>query len=210
MLRFEPWSLAQATWPAVGRHLLATFDDDSIVVYQAYRPAIAAWAVARGQLGGPDFSFTRMSWVKPNFLWMMHRSSWATAKDQERVLALRVERAAFSGWLSASVPSSCPAGMDHGAWRAALATTEVVVQWDPDHDPMGRALARRAVQVGLRGGALRALATTALREVQDITDRVVVERGHRSPPDHPQLQVPAERVMPVDDALARHLSLEVP
>ena len=32
-------------WPTRGRHILAQFDDDSIVVYQAYCPEIAEYAV---------------------------------------------------------------------------------------------------------------------------------------------------------------------
>ncbi len=32
-------------WPTEGRHILAQYDDDSIVVYQAYSPEIADYAV---------------------------------------------------------------------------------------------------------------------------------------------------------------------
>ena len=32
-------------WPAEGRHILAQFDEESVVVYQAYCPAIADYAV---------------------------------------------------------------------------------------------------------------------------------------------------------------------
>ena len=32
-------------WPEEGRHILAQFDDDSVVVYQAYCPEIAEYAV---------------------------------------------------------------------------------------------------------------------------------------------------------------------
>ena len=32
-------------WPKHGRHILAQFDEDSIVVYQAYCPEIADYAV---------------------------------------------------------------------------------------------------------------------------------------------------------------------
>jgi len=32
-------------WPQAGRHIMAQFDSDSIYVYQAYRPAIALYAV---------------------------------------------------------------------------------------------------------------------------------------------------------------------
>lgn len=32
-------------WPKEGRHILAQYDDDSVVVYQAYCPEIAEYAV---------------------------------------------------------------------------------------------------------------------------------------------------------------------
>ncbi len=76
-------------WPNEGRHILAQFDDDTVVVYQAYRPASGRFAATHGVFGG-DFSFTRMSWVKPNFLWMMYRSGWGTKENQEVTLGLRI------------------------------------------------------------------------------------------------------------------------
>ena len=33
-------------WPREGKHILAQYDENSIVVYQAYRPEIAEYAVA--------------------------------------------------------------------------------------------------------------------------------------------------------------------
>ena len=35
-----------------------------------------------------DYSTTRMTWIKPNFLWMMYRSGWAEKKGQENILAI--------------------------------------------------------------------------------------------------------------------------
>ena len=32
-------------WPRVGRHILAQYDEDSVVVYQAFCPEIAQYAV---------------------------------------------------------------------------------------------------------------------------------------------------------------------
>lgn len=32
-------------WPTEGKHILAQYDDDSVVVYQAYCPEIADFAV---------------------------------------------------------------------------------------------------------------------------------------------------------------------
>ena len=59
-------------WPEEGRHILAQYDQESIIVYQAYRPAIGQFAAERQYFGG-EFSLNRMSWIKPNFLWMMYR-----------------------------------------------------------------------------------------------------------------------------------------
>ena len=75
MLVTEPYRDQLAAWPKAGRHVLAQFDDETVVVYQAYRPAIGQFAAAHGVLGG-DFSYARMSWVKPNFLWPKSRRGW--------------------------------------------------------------------------------------------------------------------------------------
>ena len=47
-----------------------------------------------------------MSWIKPNFLWMMYRCGWATKEGQEVVLALWLRRAGFNELLASAVPSS--------------------------------------------------------------------------------------------------------
>ena len=98
-------------WPKEGNHILAQFDEDSIIVYQAYCPEIAEYAVKNQRLiinctiakfckqkrfGGALFSYNRMSWIKTNFLWMMYRSGWANKPNQERVLAIRITRDAFN------------------------------------------------------------------------------------------------------------------
>lgn len=87
----------------------ADFDRDSIVIYQAYSPAIADAALKEQRFVAP-FSFHRMTWIKPSFLWLMHRSHSGQERGQERTLAVRIRR---SGWekalslavLTAHVPS---------------------------------------------------------------------------------------------------------
>ncbi len=37
----------------------------------------------------------RMTWIKPNFLWMMYRSGWAVKKNQERILAIKLTKKGF-------------------------------------------------------------------------------------------------------------------
>jgi hypothetical protein len=66
----EPYSSRIARWPRTGRHILARFTDDAVVVYQAYHPVIGRFAAQNKHFGG-EFSLSRMSWIKTNFLWMM-------------------------------------------------------------------------------------------------------------------------------------------
>src|SRR5215470_12666969 len=139
MLILERYVDQLKEWPRQGRHILAQYDATSIVVYQAYKPSIGYWAVSNQRLGGPDFSYARMSWIKPNFLWMMYRSGWGTKPGQEITLALRLPRALFENVLAAAVESSFSASVyeTKAAWKSALAASEVRLQWDPDHDPPG-------------------------------------------------------------------------
>jgi hypothetical protein len=101
----EPYIPQVARWPASGRHILAQFDAESVVVYQAYRPEIGHFASRHGYFGGA-FSLNRMSWIKPNFLWMMNRSGWGTREGQEVTLAVRLRRDAFDEILRRAIHSS--------------------------------------------------------------------------------------------------------
>lgn len=107
MLITEPYSEQVKVWPKTGRHILAQFHDQTVVVCQAYRQSIRRFAVEHGRFGG-DFSLARMSWIKPNFLWMMYRSGWGTKSEQEVTLALRLRRTFFDSILAAAVPELGP------------------------------------------------------------------------------------------------------
>jgi hypothetical protein len=199
-LKLAPYMQQIDGWPASGRHILAQFDDDTIVVYQAYRPSIGHHAAQHGAFGG-EWSLARMSWIKPNFLWMMYRSGWAEKPDQEVVLAVRLKRAGFDAILAACVPSSFDRTRwsSEAEWRHAVTTSEVRLQWDPDHDPGGRPVERRAVQLGLRGETLRRYAQEWIVEIEDITALVVAEKAHAHERGYPQLRTPLESVYPVAD-----------
>ena len=171
---------------------MAQADERSVVVYQAFRPEIAEEAVTLGRFG-PTFSRSRMSWVKPNFLWMMYRSGWATKEGQERILAVRLTTSFFERVLRAAVPSSFPHdGSTREEWAAALQRSEVRLQWDPDHDPSGRPLERRAIQLGLRGRMLEEYASDAILELSDVTPFVTEQRANATAP-YGSLLTPAER-----------------
>jgi hypothetical protein len=197
-LRTEPYLEQVKRWPVSGRHILAQFDADSVVVYQAYRPAIGNFAAKNQQFGG-EFSFNRMSWIKPNFLWMMYRSGWGTKEGQEVTLAVRLRRAGFDRILQLAVHSSyVPAIHDSSdQWKARLAESSVRLQWDPDHDPCGDKQERRAIQLGVAGDALRQYAEDWIVSIEDISEFVTEQRAHAEASRFADLVTPREEVYPI-------------
>lgn len=199
-------------WPKEGRHIMAQFDGDSIVVYQAYQPSIAQYAVEHQQFGG-EFSFNRMSWIKTNFLWMMFRSGWATKEHQERILAIRLPRIFFNELLVNSIPSTMDLEQfksitSREERRKVLAESEVRLQWDPDHDPLGAKTERRAIQLGLRGSVLERFGKIDLVSITDITEFVVEQREHLVGGDFEKLYTPLEQVYYPGEDAAKLIGLE--
>jgi len=197
-------------WPKFGRHILAQFDGESIIVYQAYRPSIGQYAVAHGYFGG-GFSYERMSWIKTNFLWMMYRSGWGTKPGQEVTLAIRLTRSFFDSLLAQAVESSFTPNQyaTHAEWKHALAKSSVRMQWDPDHLPTGSALLRRALQLGLRGRLLKDYARNQVLEIIDLSTFVAEQRANISSEQHARLITPIECVyLPDDPAIRLRLMLD--
>jgi Domain of unknown function (DUF4291) len=208
----EPYRTQEACWPRTGRHILAQYDADSIVVYQAYKPAIGHFARKHGYFGG-EFSFDRMSWIKANFLWMMYRSGWGTKEGQEVTLAVRIRRNAFDDILRAAthatfVPEVYPS---HADWQESVAKSAVRLQWDPDHHPSGARCERRAIQLGLRGDMLARYARDWIVDIEDISNFVEQQRRHVNQGAYDELVTPRESVYDVNDpAVARKLGIDLP
>lgn len=192
----SPYNDQRALWPAQGEHVLAHYDSDTIVVYQAFRESTGRYAVEHQCFGGPDYSFERMSWIKPNFLWMMYRSGWGTKPGQEMIVGLRICRSFFDRLLASAVTSSFDPTRhsSEAEWKVAVQSSEVRLQWDPDHLPDGSKCERRALQLGLRGSALRSLASAPeLVEVIDMSPFVAAQRTN-AVADWTSLATPLERV----------------
>jgi hypothetical protein len=126
---------------------------------------------------------------------MMFRNGWGTKEMQETTLAIRLKRIAFDLILSEAVPSTYsneryPAV---AAWKQALASSAVRLQWDPDHHPSGAKIERRAIQLGLRGPTLEQYAHDWIIDIEDISDFVREQREHMLARDYSQLLIPQER-----------------
>lgn len=209
-LKTEPYRAQVTRWPVSGRSILAQHDDRSIVVYQAFHPHTGRFAAEHGYFGD-GFSLKRMSWIKPNFLWMMYRSGWGRKEGQKVVLAVRIQRTAFDTILAQAVHSTFQPAVytNHAAWRDAVRNSEVRLQLDPDHDPRGEPLARRAIQLGLRGNVLARYAREWIVDIEDVTDFVHEQHNHVVAKNLAELETPRETVYPVgDEGVRRRLGLD--
>jgi hypothetical protein len=115
------------------RVIRAAYTTERVTVYQAYAAQIADAAVRAGAFVAP-FSRDRMTWIKPSFGWMMHRSGWAAKPGQERVLAIEITRGGFEWALAHACLSHYEPGTHDSpqAWMAMRDASPVRVQWDPD------------------------------------------------------------------------------
>ncbi len=186
------------------KEIRALFDDETIVVYQAYRKAIALPALENQRFVQP-FKMDRMTWIKPSFLWMMYRSGWAGKEGQEHVLAIRICR---SGWewalenscLSHFVPGVHKARED---WREQLNVSPVRIQWDPEKNISLENLDYRSIQVGLSGVAVEKYVNEWIVSIEDVSGKareidayVKVQRI-----DEATGMLPEERIYPLSERL---------
>jgi hypothetical protein len=195
---------------SAAREVRADFDRATLVVYQAYSDAIADVAVKQ-QKFGPPFSVGRMTWIKPSFLWLMHRSNWGRKSGQERTLAVRIKR---SGWEEA-LGSAVLTGFEpraHGApdaWRKAFDTAPVHVQWDPERTLRGAGLPHDSIQVGLSRAVIQRFVDDWTVSITDLTPLVQKLRKHldEGRADQATRHLPRESVYPVPPELARRLGM---
>ncbi|MFF6888022.1 DUF4291 domain-containing protein [Streptomyces sp. NPDC012421] len=176
----------------------ASYDERAVVVYQAYAPALADAALRAGRFV-PPFSFGRMTWIKPSFLWLMHRSNWARKPGQERVLAVRMTREGWEEALARAVPTA-------GA-PDALARAAVHVQWDPERSLRGTPLNHYSIQVGIGRELVRTFADDWVTGLTDLTPTVrkAAELLQAGRPAQARRLLPPERVYPLAPELERRL-----
>lgn len=208
-LNTKPYLEQKERWIQNGRVILANYDAESIIVYQAYRPSIGYFAAKNGYFGG-DFKLSCMTWIKPNFLWMMYRSGWGTKEGQEVTLAIKLKRSAFDFILAGAVHSKYVSELYESKekWQKAVAKSNVRLQWDPDRSPSGGRLQRRAIQLGLRGDIVTKYAREWILDIEDISEFVAEQRQYVIANNCDCLLTPTEHIYEVKNLeTARKLRL---
>ena len=201
-MRTEKYREQRTRLPQTGKQIIGRLENESIIVYQAFNPNIASYAIEHQKFGGNHYNFNRMSWIKPGFLWMMHRAGWASKEHQQRVLAITLPIIHFKTILQQATISAYNSGLfaTQEAWKSELDKTEVRLQWDPDHDPFGNKQERKAIQLGMKGEILKRFCTEWIIKIEDITPFVHEEYLKVSNGNVEDLYVPYEEIMILNNA----------
>lgn len=189
----------------------AEFDNRSITVYQAYQKAIALPAIQHNRFV-PPFSLTRMSWIKPSFLWLMERSNWGLKSGQEMILAIRITREGWEKALSHAVLTSYDPRVYHNydEWSTQFEKALVHVQWDPERTLRGKSLPEKSIQVGLSRHIIEQYVNDWTLEIRDMTSLVRKMYGLLQGGQEAKARglLPKERVYPVPQALAQRIGMK--
>jgi hypothetical protein len=156
------------------RQIRAFYTKDFIRVYQAYSDAIADAALENGTFASPPFSMTRMTWIKPSFLWMMYRSGWGM-KDpgQKRILAVDLSHEGFNQLRNQGVLShhdNKEIINESEEWKLKIKSSDVVIQWDPERGLLLNKLNYRTIQIGLRNKAVEDYCGKWIVNITDVSD----------------------------------------
>ncbi|MBC8102798.1 MAG: DUF4291 domain-containing protein [Cytophagales bacterium] len=191
------------------RRVLAAYDASGVTVYQAFRTETVRAATEKGTFGA-GFSLDRMTWIKPSFGWMLHRSGYASKPGQEAIARIQLSHEGFLAILAQAVPTLYAATLfsSSAAWNDALARSDVRCQWDPDRDLFDRKLEHRAIQLGIRGETVRRYVHDWILGIEEVTDLAHAVRDAAGRAEMALPVVPIEREYPVSAMLARTLGYD--
>jgi len=195
--------------PAINE-IRANYDAQTTVVYQAYSAAIALPALNAGRFV-PPFSLTRMTWIKPSFLWLMERSNWGQKSGQEIILAVRMMRSGWDEALASGVLTSynSSAHASAASWRDAFDHATVHIQWDPERSIRGADLGSNSIQVGLSRHIIQTYVDEWVVGIEDLTPLVKKIHGlvRGGQVDKAKRHLPIERVYAVSSDVAIKLNM---
>lgn len=193
------------------KEIRASFNEKHVRVYQAYSDEIANSAIKNRTFVSPPFKKTRMTWIKPSFLWMMYRAGWSYKdKNQKRILAIDITREGFEWALQNSCLSSHrdSAHTDED-WQTLKERSPVRIQWDPERDLNLNRLDYRSIQIGLSGEAVERYTQDWICDITDITlhaqeIKAEIVSGNL---DQARALLPREERFEVSSALASKIGL---
>ncbi|WP_108801704.1 DUF4291 domain-containing protein [Aquimarina sp. Aq107] len=192
------------------QEIRADYDRDTITVYQAYGKSIAVSAIKNNKFESP-FSFNRMTWIKPSYLWLMERSNWGTKSNQEYILGIKIKRASWEKALSIGVLTDPDKTIyKSGAlWDKEFRNAKVHIQWDPERTLKGAKMQVRSIQVGIGRDLIKEYNEEWIQEINDLTPltrkiRLLLKDGKYK---EAKRLVPGEKTYEVPDDTKRRIGI---
>ncbi|MCC3214223.1 DUF4291 domain-containing protein [Chryseobacterium sp. X308] len=190
----------------------ADYKNDTLIVYQAYNKAIAKSAVENQKFTVP-FSFNRMTWIKPSFLWMMERSNYGQKPNQECTLAIHIKREAWEKALSKAILTSPEKRVypDPRKWEKDFENAGIYVQWDPERNIKGAKLNYRSIQVGISRALIEEFNEEWIVKIEDYSPLVkkILNLTRSGEFDKAKKLLPVEKNYPLSKELAYRIGATV-
>lgn len=188
----------------------ANYTEKHIAVYSAFSSSIADIALENQKLL-PPFSYKRMTWIKPSYLWMMYRSDWGGRAGMERILCIWIERSKWESALKEAILTTPENHVysDAKKWRKLLEKARIRVQWDPERDIKNRRLDYKSIQVGITSSLSEEYAKRWIFKIEDMTEQtrkissLVFQRKY----EEAKLLLPEERKYIVNTEIHKSLGM---
>lgn len=93
---------------------------------------------------------------------------------------------------------------DGNEWEKRFKNTDVYCQWDSDRSLNGNTLNRSAIQIGIKGDALRDFLDNGIYKIEDLTPTVRKWNDRRKKRQLSITELPSEKLYPVNDKKIRN------
>lgn len=178
--------------PDKGRHVVANYDDDCVIVYHVVNEETADYATQENMLGELPLDG---AWFTPSFLLTVQ--DW---HESHRIIAVYLTRIGFDSILKKAVPADYDPTIyaDHDAWHRALNVSWVRLRWRHDYDFDNQPLEQQAIYIGLLGkSGLHYSQGGWVDHIEDVTEFAI--KG----------LLPCERLYPIQDpTIAQRLGVD--
>ena len=193
------------------QEIRAAYDKKTLTVYQAYNKHIAIPAIQHNKFEKP-FSFNRMTWIKPSYLWLMERSNWGNKSNQEHILGIKIKREYWEKALSLGVLTHPDKDIyaNGREWEEQFKNAQVHIQWDPERTLKGGKLEVRSIQVGISRFLIEEYNSRWIEEIVDLTALTKKINQLRKTGKYKEAKrlLPQERVYPVPSDIGRRIGVK--
>lgn len=189
--------------------IFADYDDEGVFVYQAFKPKIVKVAVELGTFG-KGFGLDRITWIKPSLCWVLRRTKYGTKNRMQAVARIKISHDAFKEILNQSIETHWNKTVfpQEENWRKTINKSDVIHQWDPERDIIGKRLNRQAIQIGIRGEVIKKYVSDYIIGVEDVSDLVHEIGKVKKSSSNNYPKIPEEKEYQVSDKLFINLGCQ--